>query len=345
VPSAEDVRVLLVADTHIGIDDPARPRVQRRRRGPDFLERFERALEPALEGRVDAVVHGGDLLYRSRVPASLVQRALDPLVRVAARGVPVFLVPGNHERGRIPFPLLARHPRVHVFHRPGTFTGRLRGLRVAFSGFPFARDVGPTALRELVAGTAWRAHESDIRLLCFHQAVEGATVGAHHYVFRPGREVVAGRDLPAGFAAFLTGHIHRSQVLTHDLAGRALPAPVLYPGSVERTSFAEREEAKGSLVLELAPGRDGGRLVRWTFVGLHARPMVGVELDVRGLSREHVERSLARRFAALDPHAVVRVRIRGEPAPGAERGLAAATLRRLAPPTMNVEVARAAHRR
>ena len=40
------VRVLLVADTHIGFDDPLRPRVQRRRRGPDFLANFERALAP-----------------------------------------------------------------------------------------------------------------------------------------------------------------------------------------------------------------------------------------------------------------------------------------------------------
>jgi hypothetical protein len=40
-----DVRVLFVSDTHIGLDWPARPRVVRRRRGDDFFENFERALE------------------------------------------------------------------------------------------------------------------------------------------------------------------------------------------------------------------------------------------------------------------------------------------------------------
>jgi len=58
------MRVLFVADTHLGFDLPARPRVDRRRRGPDFFACFVRALEPALRGEADVVVHGGDLLYR-----------------------------------------------------------------------------------------------------------------------------------------------------------------------------------------------------------------------------------------------------------------------------------------
>jgi 3',5'-cyclic AMP phosphodiesterase CpdA len=64
-----DVRVLFVSDTHIGLDWPARPRVVRSRRGDDFFQKFERALEPARARDVDVVVHSGDLRYRSQVPA------------------------------------------------------------------------------------------------------------------------------------------------------------------------------------------------------------------------------------------------------------------------------------
>ena len=53
---AASLRVLLVADTHLGFDDPPHARVERRRRGPDFPRNFELALEPALRGEVDAVV-------------------------------------------------------------------------------------------------------------------------------------------------------------------------------------------------------------------------------------------------------------------------------------------------
>ena len=56
------IRILIPADTHLGFDLPFRPRIQRRRRGPEFFANFKRAQLPALQGRVDCVVHGGDLL-------------------------------------------------------------------------------------------------------------------------------------------------------------------------------------------------------------------------------------------------------------------------------------------
>ena len=73
------MRVLFLSDTHLGFDMPFRPRIKRRRRGPDFFRNFERALAPARSGEVDCVVHGGDILYRSKVPAELVAMAFEPL--------------------------------------------------------------------------------------------------------------------------------------------------------------------------------------------------------------------------------------------------------------------------
>ncbi|MHC4957731.1 MAG: metallophosphoesterase family protein [Planctomycetota bacterium] len=310
--------VLFLADTHIGIDMPARPRVARRRRGPDFLDAFERALEPARRGEVDFVVHGGDLLYRARVPAGLVQRAMAPLMRVADLGVPVFLVPGNHERSRIPYPLLTLHEHVHIFRAPDTFTLDVRGLRIALSGFPFARRVAGAPFRALVERTRWREHDADVRLLCLHQTVEGAQVGVQNYTFLEGDDVVCTDDVPRAFAAVLSGHIHRWQVLVDPPA-----PPVLYPGSVERTSFAERLEEKGYLRLRL--GADGLR--DWTFVPLPTRPMEVV--------RWHGdEAELRARLGQLSPHAVVRIEHTG----ARGRPPTAARLREFAPPTMNISV-------
>jgi DNA repair exonuclease SbcCD nuclease subunit len=55
--SSPVIHVLLVADTHLGFDLPFRPRIKRRRRGHDFFANFERALQPALQGEVDLVIH------------------------------------------------------------------------------------------------------------------------------------------------------------------------------------------------------------------------------------------------------------------------------------------------
>jgi DNA repair exonuclease SbcCD nuclease subunit len=330
------LRVLVVADTHLGFDLPLRPRLDRPRRGPDFFANLELALAPARAGAVDLVVHGGDLLFRSRVGSSLVAAALEPLLAVADRGVPVLLVPGNHERSSLPYPLLAAHAHLHVFDRPRSFAFEVRGMAVVAAGFPCERTGVAAAFPALVAAAA--AGPADVRLLCVHQTFEGATVGPVGYVFRPGPDVVAGRIIPPGFAAVLAGHIHRHQTLTHDLAGRPLAAPVLYPGSIERTSFAERDERKGYLTLAVAPDRGrGGRLAGWEFHELPARPMRVVTVPAGGLDAGALAAALGARLAALPADAVVQVRIEGALAPGAETALRAASLRGLHPETMIVE--------
>ncbi len=309
----DTVRLLLLADTHLGFDRPRRPRVKRRRRGEDFFASFTRALEPALEGRVDAVVHGGDLLYRSRVPADLVLEAMTPLFQVADRGVPVLLVPGNHERSRIPYPLLARHRGVHVFDRPRTVQLELAGARVAFGGFPYHGEMAGGGFERIVDETGLlRTAAGGVRVLCMHQLVEGARVGVQDYTFREGLDVIPARALPRAVAAVLSGHIHRGQLLARDLRGRVLPAPVIYSGSTERTSFDEREERKGYVELDIVPDApEGGRLADVRFEELPTRPMAQVEIEAHDGDEGDLFRSLLQRLGDLPGDAVVRVRLKG----------------------------------
>ena len=335
--AAAVIKVLLLADTHLGFDLPSRPRVDRRRRGPDFFASTRSALSPALAGEVDLVVHGGDLLFRSKVRPGLVALALEPLLEVADRGVPVVLVPGNHERSALPYPLLAAHEHLHVLDRPRTVRFDLAGMRIAVGGFPCERDEIRDSFQALVSGCGLWEADAAIRLLCLHQTVEGARVAGH--TFRSGRDVVRGSDIPPGVAAVLCGHIHRAQVLYRDLAGGALAAPVFYPGSVERTSLAERQEAKGYLILEIAAdGQTGGRVVGHVFHELPARPMVSVAVDASGLTPGELQHRIRKELGDVPADGVVSLRIEGELEPGSERVLRAEALRTLHPPSMTVDL-------
>jgi exonuclease SbcD len=289
---------------------------------------------------VHAVVHGGDVFYRSRIPASLVQAGFVPLKKLADDGIPVYVVPGNHERSAIPFRLLAEYPGIHLFDRPQTFAAEWNGVRVALAGFPCGRKEVRKAFRALLEATAWERAQADVNLLCVHQCFEGATVGPQNYTFRYNDDVVRAADVPAAFAAVLAGHIHRHQVLTTDLRGRPLPTPVIYPGSIERTAFAEREEDKGYVVLEVAPGAaPGGQLTEWTFQTLPARPMVIEEIDAAGVDAAHLQRLVAGAIQRAPADAVLQLRVLGVPTTEGFKALRAASLRALAPATMNVEVA------
>ncbi len=329
-------RILFLADSHLGFDLPKRPRSTRRRRGHDFLANHLAALEPALKGEVDVVVHGGDVFHQPDVDEALAWKALRPLVRVAEAGVPVFIVPGNHERARLPYARFAEHPLVHVFDRARTFTIDVRGMRVAFSGFPYERHDVRTRFPAIVEQTGWREHDADVRLLCMHHCAEGATVGPGDFTFTSARDVIRVRDVPAAFSAVLSGHIHRQQVLTADLRGRALDVPVMYPGSVERTAYAEMGEGKGYLVVDVSAGDDGERVL-WESRELYARPMMSVDVAVDGRSGEGLDAAVREVVRGAPADAVLRVRVTGALREEHLRVLRVGHVRAYMPETMNLE--------
>jgi DNA repair exonuclease SbcCD nuclease subunit len=333
------IRILFLADSHLGFDMPLRPRVERRRRGPDFFRNLDLALRPALEKKVDLVIHGGDLFFRSRVGPGLVMQVRERIRAVAESGVPILIVPGNHERSALPLPILWRIPGLFVFDRPRTYRLNIRERVLGLSGFPCRRRNSRGLFPALIEASHWRDQRADIRLLCMHQTVEGATVGPGRFTFRNGPDVIPGRLVPRHFAAVLSGHIHRHQVLREELCGKPLSSPVLYPGSTERTSFAERCEAKGYLILDLRPSPGGrGSLESCTFVELPARPMVQLDLEVSGLGAAELEARLRQEFARLHPDSIVRMKTRGSARAEVLPLLRAAALRRIAPATMSVEI-------
>ncbi len=330
-------QLLFLADTHLGFDQPVRPRVKRRRRGPDFFANFRRVLAAALEQQVDLVLHGGDLFFRSRVPETIVDQAYRELLAFADHGIPLVIVPGNHERSRLPTSLFLQHPKIHVFDAPRTLRFGLGGARVALAGFPSVRRNVRADFRQLVAATGWSDAPADIRLLCLHQTIEGATVGPTGYTFRTGHDVIRQRDLPASFHTVLAGHIHRHQVLSLEEDGGCL-LPVIYPGSTERTSFAEADETKGYCRLVFAQSRGGDwSLDRSEFVPLPARPMVTVELPAR-LAPSGVEAFLANVARDAPPDAIVRFTGSQTVSPETRRAFGSARLADCLPSSMNVQL-------
>jgi exonuclease SbcD len=333
------IRIRFFSDTHLGFDYPIHPRIERRRRGGDFFANFYRVLDGQAVSNVDLLVHGGDLFFRSRVHPKVIDRVYGALFEFADRGVPIVIVPGNHERSRLPESLYLSHPNIYVFVRPMTFMFRVRDVQVNLSGFPFERDDVRSRFPSLLEKTGWREAGGDIRLLCLHQAVEGAQVGPVNYTFRSGREVVRFQDLPEGFQAILAGHVHRQQILTERRRPGRIDRRVIYAGSTERTSFAEKDEDKGFFDITFNPTDDNHwALGSLGFKRLPVRPMAEIVID-RRLDGQKLESFLKARISQLARDSIVRFKASCRPVdPVIKRKLTAEFIRKIFPPTMNVEL-------
>lgn len=328
------IKILFFADSHLGFDLPRHPRIERRRRGEDIFKNYLLGIKFAKKEKVDLIVHGGDLFHHSRVSPVIVERAFQPLYEVACAGIPVYLVPGNHERSRLPGHLYLSHENIHIFDRPTTYTQLVGGKKISLSGFPFARKVRerfPLLLRQ----TRYMDVEADVRYLCLHQTFEGARVGSVNYTFREGQDNIPPEWVPKDFAAVLSGHIHKAQQLDRTLDGEPLPVPVIYSGSIERTSIAERFEDKSFRLLKL--NWDNGELVQEVETHqLPVRPMLKVSIPVRDYPPDQVLIHIRGHLSLINPDAVVRIELTGRRAEQIQRSITAASLRAAVPRSMNI---------
>ena len=330
-------RILFLADSHLGFDTPVHPRIKRRRRGEDFFANYRRALDAARLEEIDLVIHGGDMFSHTKVPPRVIMDAFEPLIELADDGVPVFIVPGNHERSKIPQTLFTMHKNLHVFSEPLTYDLSIDDIRISLSGFPYTRNIRDSFPRIVSSLAQGISSTSDVRILCMHHVVEGAVVGVFDYTFKNGEEVIRGSDLTGDFDVILSGHIHRYQILTDDLDGQPLGSHVYYPGSIERTTYAERNEVKGYLILEIKKESTSKRpVLSHQFIPLPTRPMVSFDITGSSLTVKNIAGRISGLFENLDPDSVVRIAIRGEIDTKAAQILTNEYLRSLAPDTMNV---------
>ena len=330
------LRIVFLADTHLGFDYPVRPRVERRRRGPDFFANFRQVLTYARQTFPDLVLHGGDLFFRARVPPKIVDLVYADLFDFAGEGIPFIIVPGNHERSILPASLFLNHPNIYVFDKPKAYEFILEDLKVCLAGFPCERKAARVKFSALLNSSGWYEQDADVKLLCLHQTVEGAQVGPANYTFHSGKDVIQRQDLPGDAAAVLCGHIHRQQVLGDPADPRSEIPPVIYPGSTERTSFAERDESKGFYEIEFAQTKGSWGIQRLKFIELPARPMEDLHLDGK-VTPESLGDFILSQITVMEPDSIVRLKCDPKTDPEVISMVTSKFLREILPESMNYQ--------
>lgn len=307
------IRILHTADSHIGAELPIRPRLARPRRGDDFLDSFLRVVHVAREERVDLLIHSGDLFDSPRPSARALMAASLPLKELADEGIAVIIVPGNHERSAIPASLFLAHPGIAIVREPCTLAFEIAGARVAVSAMPCIRRGAGGGFAGALDATGWAGIGADVRVLALHQAIDSAVCSPADYRFRAGDDVIARRAIPASFDYVAAGHVHRHQRLA---PAAGLAQQIVYAGSPDRITFAEKDEAKGCVLV----AHDGARIA-WRFVEHEVRPMRVHPLVATARERDRLREEIEGVLSNAPPRAVVQVRLAGPVERGALRGL------------------------
>ncbi len=334
----DNINFIFFSDTHLGFDYPIKPKIEKRRRGQDFFNNYYRILDYILDKQADFVIHGGDFFFRSKVPAHITDLAYRALLDFSRSAIPFFIVPGNHERSTLPRSLFYTNSNIFIFDKAKTFWLDIDNVKVAISGFPFVKDNIRDNFNPVLKKTGWQDQQGDIQLLCMHQTIEGVQVGPGDYTFRNGEDVIKMKDIPAGFNAVLSGHIHRQQILRKSFNDKHESVDILYPGSIERTSFAEKEEQKGFYDIRFHLDSDKKwQLSKLKFVKLPARPMIDLYLD-NNITKDNMKAFLLSEVQKMTPNAIVKIRCHGKPDQQIKRMIKTSFLKNIFPETMNYQI-------
>jgi len=294
------VKIIFLADTHLGFDFPLRPKKEKRRRGIDFFNNFDKVLDYAKKSKADLLIHGGDLFYRTLVPPPIIDMVYERIYNFAQAGIPIVIVPGNHESSRLPTSLFLQHPNIHYFTEPQIFKFNLKGQTFEIAGFPCVRKDVKAKFPGILKTIKARLSIESIKLLCMHQSIEGAKVGPSDYTFRFGKDVIPMKDIPTNYDLILSGHIHRAQILWADSK-----TPVIYPGSIERTAFAEKDEEKGFYEMEFNNNLD----YTYKFIRLNARPMIDILLEKENYLTQELKEEISGSIKAIASDSIIRFKM------------------------------------
>ncbi|MGC9366807.1 MAG: metallophosphoesterase family protein [bacterium] len=303
------VKILFFSDTHLGFDYPLRNINERVSRGEDFFRNFQYILEFAVNQKVNCLIHGGDLFYRSKIPPVIVNRVYKRLIEFSKYRIPLFIVPGNHERSNLPPSIFFENPYLNIFSSLKTFhihlNENLNTPDIALTGFPYQKNIRSN-FSNLMMEMKSSLLKSQLNLLCMHHIVEGATIGPKNYTFRKGKEVIKINDLPRNFQAILCGHIHRRQVLWKKNSPENIP--VIFSGSTERTSFAEKNEPKGFYLIEFS------KRVKWEFDSfnfkvLKTRPMEVIDINPSNVNLNNLNQLIIEKCKTFSPSSLVKIKI------------------------------------
>jgi len=315
----------------------------------DVRRSLEAVVERALADEVDAFLFCGDAYHTADPTPTQQKIFAECLQPIADAGIPIILIIGNHDHpvtyGRASSLDIFEYVDgdVHCYRKPAssvqvieTNSGPLQliplpwPIRSQILTKEEYRSMTPEELRQFIEeryvtyvqrradeiveedsgeradGTEHPLSPAVPTVLAGHVTLQGAELAgsertsiiANDPTFTVGQLAIP----PIDYVAL--GHIHRAQNRNPD--GHP---PVVYPGSIERVTFKERNEDKGFYRVDVTP--DAEPRTEVTFVQTDARPFVALQVDVR--DADAPTEDILDAIASADvADAIVRVRYRIE---------------------------------
>ena len=273
------LKVLHFADLHLGVENFGKlnPKTGLNSRVEDFLNAFDLLVEKGLKEKVDLVIFAGDA-FRDRNPNPTLQREFAKRIsKFIHADIPVVLLVGNHDLPRVKnrantleIYKVLDIPGLTVIDQTGIVKVKTKKGYVQIAGIPWDYFLN---LSLALKAEQKNDKKEDLKKLLEEQIKakindlakkldpDFPSILTAHLPL--GQQFGSEQDLEIELDVFLKpeivinsdfdyialGHMHRFQELSNDPLA-------IYPGSLEKVDFGEKNQEKGFVIVDLPQKKD-----------------------------------------------------------------------------------------
>lgn len=296
------IKIIHFADLHLGVETYGRtdPETGYSSRMIDILNAFDTLVNFAISNGVHLILFCGDA-YKDRSPNPTQQREFAKRIkRLSDAGIMTFILTGNHDLSNAINRATATEifdtldvNNVRVVSKPGlelieTSAGPIQILALPWlrrSNLMKIEDVKNldmialfAKMEEFLTQTILREHTRLDpclpAIIASHVWVEGARTGSEKgsTIGQEPRLLLSNLTLP-GIDYVALGHIHRRQILSES-------PPVVYPGSLVKLDFSDKDQDKGFFTVDITNHKNGTRNVNYRFHPIKSRDFLTIDVEI-----------------------------------------------------------------
>ncbi|MCY0849501.1 DNA double-strand break repair protein Mre11 [Sulfuracidifex metallicus] len=232
------MQLLHISDTHLG-----KRQYGLEERESDVYETFSNLIDLAIQERVKAVVHTGDLFDQPNPPNNAIYHALTEIKRLTEKGIMFLNIPGDHDtpkRNGEKYPQKILEIAGLKLLNDSSITLE-DCVKVKIIGFKHTPTLTAEGLKDKLRNTKPEAGVKNVIML--HQGIKQILPYAYSWQISQG-------DLPSGFDYYALGHFHTRmlQKFGNGMLGIAGSPEIIREEEIE----GYEKKGKGAFLVDLS---------------------------------------------------------------------------------------------
>jgi len=284
------MKILHISDSHLGYSAYRKTTPDGiNQREIDTYNAFKQFVDYAVKSKPDLILHAGDLFDSVRPNNRAITFAVDQVLRISEKKIPLVIVAGNHEHPRLKetghiFSIFEHMDNIYPIYNAKyeTISFNITQKKVTVHAIPQCelKKQFESELEKLKPDK-----NSDFNIFVSHGAVSGLQVFSMNEF---NELIIPAKVLSDKFDYIALGHYHKFTKLESN---------TFYSGSTERFTYIDAQDIKGFLEIDLSKD-----LVKSKFIQLNIRPMVNQKpIICSNLKLEEIMKKIKEAVKEINP--------------------------------------------